>query len=35
MEMKLNEMGIEINFLVNDAYKYLYRSALNMCVNDF
>lgn len=31
MEMKLNEMGIEINFLVDDVYKYV----LNMCVNDF
>lgn len=33
MEMKLNEMRIEINFLVDDAYKY--RSVLSMCVNDF
>ena len=31
MEMKLNEMGIEINFLVDDVYKYV----LNMRVNDF
>lgn len=35
MEIKLNEMRIEINFLVNNSYKYLYRDVLNMCVNDF
>lgn len=35
MEIKLNEMRIEINFLVNNSYKYLYRGVLNMCANDF